>query len=308
MSHTPEQRDEHFETYAEDVGDILRSLTQRWGSHEQLDDEDDPTDQRRCAMGYAYPSDESDGHVFVAFWYGGTADIVVADEGRNVDVRLPAGAYPLPRIRVDLLAEHMASDFLIDDEHTVHSPGELKDRLHVMFNNDHWGLVADSVEENAAIYRDYAKAEVLYRASMVPVAKTLQKMGESWGGEEQTDNTPDPDGNRGGGLFGGGGKKRFFVGYRAPAFRKNERGEAKATPAGVWLDLWQGKKGNVKKGKTARMVELSDKPTAKISVSFAPDGSTMQVDGIPKARAVTADDMRKILTQLWKQDAFKVRK
>ncbi|MEL7236690.1 MAG: hypothetical protein AAGK74_19460, partial [Chloroflexota bacterium] len=117
MSHTPQQLDEHFETYAEDVGDILRSLGQRWGCYEQLDDEYDTTDQRRCALGYAYPQGSTSGHVFVAFWYGGTGEITVDEEGRNVGVNLPADGYPLARIQVDLVAEHMASDFLIDGKH-----------------------------------------------------------------------------------------------------------------------------------------------------------------------------------------------
>jgi hypothetical protein len=147
---------------------------------------------------------------------------------------------------------------------------------------------------------------------MMPIAKVLKKMGESWDGEEQTDNSPDPDDNKTGGiggLFGSNsGKKRYFIGFTAPIFRINKRGEALIPKASIWLELWHGKKGTLHKGKNIRAVELSEKPAAKINIQFAPDGSYMQVEGVPKASARNAKEMQAMLTQLWKQDAFKVRK
>jgi hypothetical protein len=89
MSITPQERDEHFERYADDVADVLRWLVGRWGGIEQIDNsEPDDSDQRRCCLGYAYPDGDQRGHVYADFWYGKTGKVVETRDGKAIHVEL----------------------------------------------------------------------------------------------------------------------------------------------------------------------------------------------------------------------------
>lgn len=310
MTVTPQDKERHFELYADDVAGILRGIGARWGGTEQIDN-DDTSDEvaKRYALGYEYPNGEERGYVRAMFWYGQTGALNEAREGKALQLVLPAGAYACAKVDVVFNPAQMIDEFSVDGKHDVFSLGELKDRINVMWNSDVWGLTEEDthLEHNAAVYREFAQIEQLFKAAMKPAAATLKKMGAAWGGEEQSDNAPDPDDQKGGigGLFGGGGKKRFFVGYSVPSFGKDKAGKAHMTRGAVWLDLWQGKKGTIQKSNTARQVQIAEKPAAHISVVFLP--GRMAIEGVKGAEARNEGELKALLTKIWRDDVFGVR-
>lgn len=311
MTITTEQAEQHFETHADGVADILRWLGGRWGGKQQIDhDDQEDTLRKRYCLGYSYPTEDQRGEVFALFWHGVTGAVIESDDGKQVSIELLPGAYPCARIAIEFVADHLSDEFAVDGKHRVYSTGELKDRMNVMWNSDEWGLNSEFLEENAELHRQFVVTESFYNANMKPIAATLKKLGEAWGGEQQTDNTPDTDDSKGGlgNLFGGGSApKRFFVGFILPQFKVNPKGQAAINQPAVWLDLWQGKKGVIKKAAEGRMVTTEDKLTKRIVVKFSLGQPSMFVEGVDGAMASSAQEMRATLTQLWKQDAFKLR-
>lgn len=310
MTVTPQQKDEHFETYADDVAGLLRGIGARWGGTEQIDN-DEPNDEtaKRYALTYEYPDGDASGHVCATFWYGQTGTLSEAREGKALYVTLPPGAYPCAQVDIVFNADRMSDEFSVDGKHDVFSLGELKDRLSVMWHSDVWSLKDEDehLEHNAALHEKFTQIEQTFKANMKPAAVMLKKMGKSWDGDEQTDNTPDPDDEKGGigGIFGGGGKKRFFVGYSVPAFGKDPSGKARMTKGAVWLDLWQGKKGDIRKTNLERQIKLDEKPAAHISIVFLP--GRMAVEGVKGAEARNEKDLKALLTKIWRDDVFNVR-
>ncbi len=312
MPLSTQQRDAHFERYAEDVGEILRAVGRQWGGLEQIDEEEqDILKRSRFALGYAYPKENQHGYVYGVFWYGKTVHIAVSDDGKLVDVNVPIGVYRCATIKIAIVDDHDHDDFRIDDTHNVHSLGELKDRINVMWHANEWGLKSEHIVHNAALYHQFVAQEARFKAHMKVVALTLKKIGNVWGGEEQTNNTPDAEDSKSGlgGLFGGasGGKKRFYVGFAAPQFELDQAGKARLAKVGVWLDLWEGKKGHIRSTETGRGIVLPNKSLARILVAFPPDADRMVVSGVPDATAKTGDEMKLLLADLWKRDAFDLR-
>ncbi len=303
-----EQQIEHFESLADPVADVLRGIGSRWSSMEQIDNTPDDTPDKRFALQYAYPDGTQRGHVYADFWYGQTGQLRDENDGKAIELDLAPDAFPCGRIDVVFVADHNNDDFLIDGNDMVHSVQELRDRLVVLWNANTWPFQWPNLAERAAAYQDYALTSADFKANVRPIGAILKKLGAAWGAEEQTDNTPHPDDEKGGlgGLMGGGGKKRCFVGFMAPQFT-DARGEtASAKPGIVWVDLWQGKKGQIRKSEQGRAIKLADKSNKRISVTFPPGQRVMQVEGINGATAQSADEMKTLLAKLWKEKALGV--
>ena len=297
---TPQEIDNHFESNADILADLLRLFIERWEAVEQQDtDEPDDTRQRRAFIGYNYATDDQHANVYLDLYHGTTGNIEVKREGKALHIKHHPLTYN-PATLTIALDPSRGDDFLIDNEHRVHSMGELRDRMLTMWNSDHWGVNHKNIEPNAALYTQYVPVEMTFRRELKGVVNLLGKLGANWGGERQADNTPDPDDERGG-LFGRRGKQRYFVGYNAPRFIE-KGGRAKATPASIWVDLWEGKKGQVSKQPTALTIshDKGSKPT-RITVNV--EAGKLSVNGT-KASAANARDLGKPLVQLWKADAF----
>lgn len=306
-----QQADEFMEQYADDIANLLRSYARRWNGDEQVDDTLEDEIIKRYFIGYELAEEGVRPHVFMQFWYGGSGDIVVERDGRSVSLKPHALDYPVAKIDIVCMPEK-GEDFAIDGQHVVHSMQELNDRMGVMWNADHWGVRAqdEHLKHNAQVHRAYVPLQGYYKKSLEPVSITLRKLGEAWQGEEQTDNTPDLDDAKGGGLGGliGGkrnsGKKRFAVGYSAPLLKRDKAGKARITTPAVWVDMWEGGKGTLKKTAHASVVELEKGQATRIAVVFRTDEPLMVVDGHPQASARTPKDLQQMLVQLWKADAF----
>lgn len=301
MSLDLHEKEVFFQDYADDVAEILKQLGTKWESEEQIDDEVPETETlKRLFIGYEFPTEEARGHVWGVFWYGATGKIRVERGGKAIFLDTDEGDYSCARIDI-VFDPEMGEDFLIDGEYRVHSAQELKDRILVMWNADHWQIRHDHIEANAALYRQFVPHERFYKAHVRPLLPVLQKMGTAWGGEEQTDNQPE-------GGRSNRNKKWFAVGYSAPHFQVGASGRARVSPAGAWVDLWTGAKGTLRKGGSGRKVDLGDrKPLKRIAVVFPVEQPILVVQGIKNAQARNAKEMAALLTKLWRADAFGVR-
>lgn len=307
-----QQADEYVKTYVTDIENIFRTFARRWSAEEQVDNTTEDEIIKRYFIGYDLAEENKRANVFMVFWYGGSGEIVELRDGRAVNIKLHPMDYPVTRINIECIPEG-GEDFLIDSEHLVHSVQEMSDRMMVMWNSDHWQVKNDHIADNARLYRQYVPLQGYFKKSLPPLIAILQKLGEAWGAEEQTDNTPDPEDekNKGGlrGILGGkkSGKKRFAMGYSAPVFKQSSNEPARITRAAVWVDLWQGSKGTLKKTANSQMVDLSDESPTRIAVVFSQDQPLMTVDKHPDAKARTPKDLQKVLVDLWKQDAFGIK-
>lgn len=303
MTMTIAQKEAHFETFADDVASILREIGARFGGREQIDnDEANEARQRRYTLCYEYPTEQQRGHVWAVLWYGPTGTLQEKQEGKALLFSMPPSAYPVAEIDVGFIEEGGRDEYKIDGQHMVHSTGELRDRLTVMVNTDQWGLRNPHIEENATVHQQFISQRKLFRASTKPLSGLMRKMGTSWQAEEQTEDTPQAKGSTG--LFGGSGKKWFFVGYVLPKFHIDDAGRARTTQPIITLDLWQGGTGQIRKSKIRRQIELRGKTQAQIRVVFPIERPVMAVAGIKGAVAQSPAQMQKILTKLWKQNAF----
>jgi len=253
----------HFETHADEIANILRGYMRRWGAAEQLED-DPPTDERtrRAFIGYRYPTEPEPGFVAMTLWIGGTGTMHIEDEGRVLRMEHAPTDYLCAQIAIAALPRH-GDDWLIDNEHRVHSVGELKDRLTVMWNADHWTTRHPHVEDNAEKYPAFAARRARFDATFKGVGKLLAKLGAAAGADLQTNNDPEPEDAAGGGMLGGllgGGSKgprRAFVGYARPLWRLDPEGRARPTPAHVTLDVWNGPKGTIHSTTGRRKIDLT---------------------------------------------------
>lgn len=298
---TPQEIDAHFEANADILADLLRLFVERWEATEQQDTHDpDKTAQRRAFIGYNYTTNDAHANLFLDLFYGPTGKIIVKREGKALHIAHHMLAYR-PATLTIALDPARGDDFLIDGEHRVHSMGELRDRLLTMWNSDYWGCNHKHIAANAEVYAGYVPAEKHFRAQIGGVTQLLSKLGASWQGERQVNNKPDPDDDKGG-LFGRrGGKKRYFVGYRAPRFVE-KAGRARATPGLLTLDLWEGKKGTVKKQPTTLTIQ-HDKSSQPTQITVRVDGNRLHVEGTQ----VSAADVRELapmVLKLWNADAF----
>ncbi len=290
----PEQ-ESHFETYADDVASILRTLGQNFGGTEQLEnDPPDDTPQRRFALTYDYPTDDQPGHVAITLWHGQPGTLSDANAGKSIQLDLPPTAYQVGYIDIVFIADNNRDEYAIDGKHTVHSNGELRDRVGVMWNSDEWGIKDNPhIEDNATLYRQFVPHERFFKQNMKPVGTLLKKLGTVWDGTEQTDNLADDT-----------KQKRFFVGFHLPTFQTDPAGQARVTPAAVTLTLWRGKPGQIQKSHTRRQIDIQEKPQAQISVVFPLEKPVMQVHGIQGAVAKTPKQLQRVLVTLWKENAF----
>jgi hypothetical protein len=302
---TPQEIDAHFEANADVLADLLRLFIERWEATEQRDsDETDNTPARRAFIGYNYATDDQNAHIFLDLFHGPTGKIQVKREGKALHIAHHIQAYRPATITV-ALDPARGSDFIIDDEYRVHSMGELRDRLLTMWNSNHWKCNHKHITANAEVYAGYVLVERTFRAQIGGVTQLLNKLGKAWEGERQTDNTPDPDDERGG-LFGrrGGGKKRYFVGYNAPRFIE-KGGQARATTGTLTLDLWEGKKGTINKTPKALVIQ-HDKGSDPKQITVQVEAGQLRVDGT-QASATDARELAPALLKLWKADAFGLR-
>lgn len=297
-----------FESHADDVALILRDLAAKWGASEQIDN-DFPEDdvKRRVFIGYDYATPETRGYVAATFWIGATGTVVTEREGMRLRLELaPEDAF-CGKIQVNFIPDH-GEDFNIEGTKPIlNSPQELRDLLLVMWNSDRWQMKHDFVEANAELHRQFVGIDGYFKAQAPAVMSILKKIGAAWGGTEQVDNTPESDSKAGGGFLGIGknqGPKRFFVGYSAPTRITEDSGKQRLTRASIWLDVWQGDKGTIKKSASSRRLELDSKAHKRIQITFPAGENKMCVEGIDKACAASGRELVEILQALWKRDAW----
>jgi hypothetical protein len=303
MTVSLEQQVTHFESLADPVADVLRNIGSRWGGTEQMDNTPAATPEKRFALQYAYPDGDNRGHVYADFWYGASGTLRDENDGRVIELDLDAEAYRCGRIDVVFVADHGGDDFLIDGNDMVHSVQELRDRLIVLWNGNTWLFQRADLAKRAVLYSQYIQTDAYFKANLRPVGAMLKKLGGVWGGEEQSDNTPDPDDEKSGiGGLMGGGKKRCFVGFMAPQFKDEDL--PAVTPGAVWLEVWQGKKGIIRKSEQGRVIKLAEKTSKRVTVKFPLGSGIMQLEGVSGAKAQSADEMKALLAKLWKEKAL----
>lgn len=314
MALSQQQIDEFFMGYVDDLAEILRLYCRRWGAQEQLDNEIVEQDARkRCFLGYSFGEGQAHPRVFAQLWWGRTGDVQELNDNKTLDIQLHAADFPAARIEIHCMPEN-GEDFAIDGEYQVHSVQELKDRIGVMWNADHWDLNNPHLEDNALLYRQFVPSQGYFKANIRAVIDMLKKFGALWGAELQTDNTPDPEDEKSagiGGLLGGivagkSGKKRYHVSYTVPAFVKDDKGKAKVLMGSATLDLWQGKKGSIKKSNSGQQIHLDGKPNGHVRVLFVTGKPLMTVEGLASPQAKTPAELQKLLVALWKQNNFGV--
>lgn len=301
----PQEIDAHFEANADILADLLRLFIDRWDATEQHDtDEPDPTPARRAFIGYNYATDDQHANVYLSLFHGPTGKIEVKREGKALHIAHHRRTYRAATLTI-VLDPARGDDFIIDGEHRVHSPGELRDRLLMMWNSDYWRCNHKHVEANAQVYAGFVPVDMSFREHVGGVAQLLNELGKAWDAERQTDNLPDPDDERGGLFFGRhGGKRRYFVGYSAPQFVQHA-GIAKATPGTVTLDLWTGNRGTITKTPATLTID-HDKGSQPTRVTVRVGAGRLHIGGT----TVSAADPRALapaLSKLWKANAFGLR-
>jgi hypothetical protein len=304
-----QEADAHFEKYIDEVADIMREFMRRWAAEEQVDDDmPDSEARKRAFIGFAYPTPDAPAHVFMKLWFGGTGKMKVGADQRSLGVHLSLMDYECATIDVQFLPEN-GDEYLIDGEHKVFSTGELRDRMTVMWNSDHWNVRHEYIEENALTHKLFVPLKLYFKQEMKNVTRILTKLGERWGGEMQKDNAPDSadkaTGNLLGGLIGGGqnAKQRFFVGFTAPVFRVEESGKARITRTSITLDTWRGKKGTIKKSPVSRRIEHHPTTEARRVVIDFTDVMTVAQTG---SKAKTAKELSQVLAKLYRDGRLKL--
>ena len=303
--------DDHFSRFADIVAEILRGVYAKWGALEQVDNDDpDNSIGRRASIVYAFPLAEEKGYVALCLWIGQLATIVEERDGKAIHLAYAFGDYPVGTIKIVFDPNDGEETFWIDGKYVVYSAQELKDRLMVMWYANHWNFDHADLDANALLYRQFAPIEQRAQANLNGLRTLLEKLGGAWGGEPQTDNAPDPDDKPAGllgGVIGKVGKKRYFVGHSLPTFKTNADGKATMSKAAVWLDLWDGKKGAVKPMVNGVRLEHDTSTKTPKRITLTVDAEAIRVESFGQASAPDAKALAPILSQLWKQDAFKLR-
>ncbi len=301
--------DENFMQLAEDVGDILRGVGRNWNAEEQLDnDNPDEADARRFALGYAFAEATADGsitppHVDLWIWYGPTGTVIEGREGKEVRLELGETDEKRGYVKITFVPEH-EQDFLINGDHLVHSLGELRDRLTLMWNANEFGVVDKREEENRPVRDQYRTYGPYVREQIRGVIAVMGRMGKAWGGEEQTDNRPDD--TRRTGLIpvaGASGPKRYCVSYLGPHLAESDGGLLQIDPGRVWLDLWLGPKGELQKSKRGRVLKLKNPSATRIVATFDPAETVIKIGG---QQAATAAEFKDLMVTMWKRGAFEL--
>ena len=142
--------------------------------------------------------------------------------------------------------------------------------------------------------------EAFYRQHRRAIAQMLRQLGRAWGGEEQRQNNPETT-----------VKKRYGLGYTAPALTyAMPEGRAELNHASLSVHFWTGGTGTIHKaadgrGRVPEPPEDAGTQT-RIMVALMPESAAFVVNLRHQATSIEA--LKTLLVQLWKDDAFGLRR